>query len=136
MARPKLVQAATEDEVYDFDHYLTQAAESVKPFKLRLPVFEPVIVDGVPQLDEDGEPKLERTGTEVVEIPPPSKKDMEQVAQAQREQDANLLADAIFDVHAQRVIDLTDEADYFVINAMVRDVMAHYGRRLEDLGES
>jgi hypothetical protein len=137
MARPKLVQATEEDEVYDFDHYLEEAAASVKMFKLRLPVFEPEVgEDGSPVLDEDGEPKLKRTGVEVVEVPPPSKRDMEQVTEAQREQDANKLADAVFDVHAQRVIDLTDDADYFVINKMVNDVMRHYGRRLEDLGES
>lgn len=129
MARPKLVQATEEDEVYDFDHYLDEAAESVKPFKLRLPVYEEVE-------QEDGSTVRTRTGAEVVEIPPPSKRDMQEVAEAQREQDADKLALAIFDVYAERVIDLTDDADYYVINKMVRDVMSHYGRRLEDLGES
>jgi hypothetical protein len=137
MARPKLVQATEEDEVYDFDHYLEEAAASVKLFKLRLPVYGPQLgEDGQPVLDEDGEPKLVVVGKEIVEVPPPSKRDMETVTEAQREQNANKLAGAVFDVYAQRVIDLTDDEDYFVINKLVNDVMRHYGRRLEDLGES
>ena len=65
MARPKLVAAQAEDEVYDFDHFASQAEQATKPYKLKLPVFETVT-------GEDGTERSERTGTEVVEIPAPS----------------------------------------------------------------
>jgi hypothetical protein len=130
MARPKLVQATAEDEVYDFDHYLEQAAQATKPFKLRLPVYETV------KDEETGESKSVRTGSEVVEVPAPTTAAMKRVAIANRSQDIDELVDAAFGVYAERVSDLTDGEDNLIVNKMALDLLAHYGRRMEDLGES
>ena len=138
MARPKLVKPADDADVYDFDHFVEQAEQVTKPYKLKLPVYETVKDDeGKDILDEStGEPQQRMVGHEVVEIGAPDTEQMRQVRTAQMTQDIDLLADAIFEVYAERVLDLVKGKDYLVINAMVRSVMDHYGRRLDELGES
>lgn len=130
MARPKLVETTDEDQVYDLEYFLDEAAKVTKPYWLKLPVYE------VQKDEETGEEKRVRTGTDRVEVPAPSLGDMRKFRQANMEQDVDLMADSIFDVHAQRVLDLLEGGDYIVINTMARSVMTHYGRRMEDLGES
>lgn len=129
MPRPKLVETTDEDQVYDLEHFLDEAAKVTKPYPLKLPVYEMQKDEGT------GEETRVRTGYERVDVPPPSLEDMRAFRQAQIEQDVDKMADSIFDVHAQRVLDLLEGSDYIVINTMARSVMNHYGRRMEDLGE-
>lgn len=130
MARPKLVEATDDDQVYDLEYFIDEAAKVTKPYHLKLPVYE------TQTNEETGEETRVRTGTETVDVPAPSLEDMRVFRQAQLEQDVDKMADSIFDVHAQRVLDLLEGSDYIVINTMARSVMNHYGRRIEDLGES
>jgi hypothetical protein len=130
MPRPKLVETTDEDQVYDLEYFIEEAAKVTKPYPLKLAVYE------VQTNEETGEETRVRTGYETVEVPPPSLEDMRVFRQAQLEQDVDKMADSIFDVYAQRVLDLLEGSDYIVINTMARSVMSHYGRRIEDLGES
>jgi hypothetical protein len=108
--RPQLVKTGPA-EFKTFSAYVAEANDGIEMFKL--PVSE----------------------DETLEIGPPTGDDLKLLAKAQRTQDVDLMAEAVFGQHAERLLELTGGENYIVVNMIVRDVMSHYGQKLDSLGE-
>jgi hypothetical protein len=109
-SRPRIVRDDEPQEPKFFDQYVEES--NVPPFLL------PISAD------------------ETIEVHAPDTDAMRDLREAQLTQDVDLMITSVFGRNAERMAELVDGKNYLVINRIVRDIMRHFGRTLEDLPES